>query len=96
VNASDAGAIVFFVAISKHFLLPQKKKRKNFQHYFLCIKLVPSGGSTRVIGSWRCTCFAWPFSSASKPINLGLGFEVHWVHIQLGFPASTLVGTLNG
>jgi hypothetical protein len=39
---------------------------------------------------------AWPFSSASKPIDLGLGFQVNWVHMQLGFPASTLVGTLNG
>jgi hypothetical protein len=38
----------------------------------------------------------WLFSSASKPINLGLGFQVHWAHIQLGFPASTLVGTSNG
>jgi hypothetical protein len=22
-----------------------------------------------------------PFSSGSKPIDLGLGFQVHWVHI---------------
>jgi hypothetical protein len=34
--------------------------------------------------------------SASKPIDLGLGFQVHWVHIRLGFPAYTLVGTSNG
>ena len=37
-----------------------------------------------------------PFSSASKPIDLGLGFQVHWVHIKLGSPASSLVGTFNG
>jgi hypothetical protein len=48
------------------------------------------------IGIRRCTCRDWPFSSASKPIDLGLGFQVHWVHMQLGFPASALVGTLNG
>jgi hypothetical protein len=34
------------------------------------------------------------FSSASKPIDLGLDFQVHWVHIKLGFAPSTLVGTL--
>jgi hypothetical protein len=51
---------------------------------------------TGAIGIWRCTCRDWPFSPASKPIDLGLGFQVHWVYIQLGFPASTLVGTLNG
>jgi hypothetical protein len=34
-------------------------------------------------------------TSASKPIDLGLGFQVHWVHIKLGFPQSCLVGTLN-
>ena len=33
------------------------------------------------IGIWRCTCRDWPFSSASKPIDLGLGFQVHWAHI---------------
>jgi hypothetical protein len=36
-----------------------------------------------------------PFSSPSKPIDLGLGFHVHWVHMQLGSPPSSLVGTLN-
>ena len=30
--------------------------------------------------------------AADRP---GLGFQVHWVYIKLGFPASTLVGTLN-
>jgi len=45
---------------------------------------------------WCCTCRDWPFSSASKPIDLGLGFQVHWFHIKLGFPASSLVGALNG
>jgi hypothetical protein len=33
--------------------------------------------------------------TASKPIDLGLGFQLHWVHIKLGFPPSSLVGTLN-
>jgi hypothetical protein len=33
----------------------------------------------------RCACRDWPFSSASKPIDLGLGFS-----------AFSLVGTLNG
>ena len=51
---------------------------------------------TGLIGVWCCACRDWPFSSASKPIDLGLGFQVHWVHIKLGFPASSLVGTLNG
>jgi hypothetical protein len=37
--------------------------------------------------------YDWPFSS--KPIDLGLGFQVHWAHIKLGFPPSSLVGTLN-
>jgi hypothetical protein len=45
---------------------------------------------------WRCTCRNRPFSSASKPNDLGLDFQVHWVHMQLDFSASTLVGTLNG
>jgi hypothetical protein len=51
---------------------------------------------TGAIGIWCCACRDRPFSSASKPINLGLGFQVQWVHIKLGFPASALVGTLNG
>jgi hypothetical protein len=51
---------------------------------------------TGAIGIWCCACRDCPFSSASKPIDLGLGFQVHWVHIRLGFPASALVGTLNG
>jgi hypothetical protein len=38
---------------------------------------------TGMIGIWRCTFRDWPFSSASKPIDLGLGFQVHWVHMQL-------------
>jgi hypothetical protein len=32
--------------------------------------------------------------SPSKPIDLGLGFQVHWVHIKLDFPVSAFVGTL--
>jgi hypothetical protein len=44
------------------------------------------------IGIWCCACCDWPFSSASKPIDLRLGFQVHWGHIFPGFPASTLVG----
>jgi hypothetical protein len=35
----------------------------------------------RWIGIWRCTCRDWPFSSGSKPIDLGLEIQVHWVHI---------------
>jgi hypothetical protein len=35
------------------------------------------------------TCRVWPFSSASKPINLGLDFQVHWVYIKLGFASFT-------
>jgi|AntAceMinimDraft_5_1070358.scaffolds.fasta_scaffold22365_5 hypothetical protein len=34
-------------------------------------------------GFWRCTCRDWPFSWALKPIDLGLGFQVHWVHMQV-------------
>jgi hypothetical protein len=49
-----------------------------------------------VIGILCCACRDWPFSSAPKQIDLGFGFQVHWVYIQLGFPASVLVGTLNG
>jgi hypothetical protein len=48
------------------------------------------------IGIWCSACRNWPFSSASKPIDLGLGFQVHWVHIRLCFPVYSSVGTLNG
>jgi hypothetical protein len=55
-----------------------------------------ASGDTGVIGIWRCTCRDWLFSPASKPIDLALGFQVHWVHMQVDFPESTLVGTLKG
>ena len=45
------------------------------------------------IGIWRCTCRGWPFSLASKPIDLGLSFQVHWVNMQLDFSPFVLVGT---
>jgi hypothetical protein len=32
---------------------------------------------TGPIGIWCCACRDWPFSSAFKPIDLGLGFKVH-------------------
>ena len=35
----------------------------------------------RWIVIWRCTCRDWPFSPALKPIDIGLGLLVHWVHI---------------
>ena len=34
-------------------------------------------------------------SPASTPIAPRLGFQVHWVYMQLGFPASSLSRTLN-
>ena len=51
---------------------------------------------TGQIGIWCCACRDWLLSPASKPTDLGLIFQVHWVHIKLDFPASPLVGTLNG
>jgi hypothetical protein len=30
-----------------------------------------------------------------ETIDLGIGFQGHWDNIMPGFPASTLVGTLN-
>jgi hypothetical protein len=46
--------------------------------------------------NWGCACRDRPFLLASKKIDLGLGFQVHWVNIKHGFPAYTLVGTLDG
>jgi hypothetical protein len=39
------------------------------------------GEGYRWIGIKCCACRDWPFSSGSKPIDLGLGFQVHWVPI---------------
>jgi hypothetical protein len=70
--------------------------KRAMQFQFLIEKLkYPSHSHTGVIGIWRCTCRDWPFSSASKPIDLGLGFQVHRVYMLLNFPASTLVGTFD-
>jgi hypothetical protein len=57
---------------------------KPVQHLFSII----DQAKYRWIGIWRCTCRDWLFSSAPKPIGLGLGFQLNWVHMQLGFSPS--------
>ena len=49
-------------------------RRETLQHRILfCLSSTLLTRPYRWIEVWRCTCRDWPFSSASKPIDLGLG-----------------------
>jgi hypothetical protein len=80
----------------RHVFRPPANQRNRLQQRELQLQGVADLRNTGPIVIWRCDCRDGQFLTEPKPIDLGLGFQVYWVYIQLDFSASALVGTLNG